>query len=161
MSNYFGASGYEGVGANIKWCGRSTGGKRCGFCKHHAIFSEWSEKWNWFYLLKWREHNWYHYEEQAHFRWGKRHRINIEPGKYRNTGLKEFELKSLLNKGCKKNKKCSCMNVAQRAFWFCPSCYLDIKTIAKMHNKHIHDIMLTDRNETKTELLILKLSGTI
>ncbi len=156
--------GYEGRGADIKWCSRIKGRKKCCLCYKYSDLEIWTKEWNWFYLLKWRDP--YYWEDYAHFKLyrPKNRPLAVFPINYSNTGLKEHDFKVLLKKGCKNSKKCRCMNVVQRAFWYCPDCYKVIKFIARMENIHPHKVMLSnkdDRNELKAKILILRLSGSI
>jgi len=153
-------SGYEGFGSDIGWCSRPKGRKKCALCFHIVEQEVWAKEWNWFYLLRWLNHSWWNMETFAHFRQFKQ-RYETLPINYRSTGLKDFELKKLLKKGCKDNKKCKCVNIVQRAFWYCPECYITINTLAKYERVHPHDLMLSDRNELKEKVLILRLSGSI
>lgn len=166
MKEYAKPKGLEGIGSDIKWCSRIKGRKKCGLCFRYSNLEVWSKEWNWYYLLSWYDMTWY-YQEHAHFKiFRPKHKPYPEsiPINYRNTGLKDFEVKTLLNKGCKNNKKCKCISVVQRAFWYCPTCYKLIGQIAQMESLKPHDVMLSnkfDRNELKAKVLILRLSGSI
>ena len=166
MKEYHNPKGREGIGSDIKYCSRIKGRKKCGLCYKYADFNVWSKDWNWYYLLTWWDQTWY-YQEHSHFR------VYVPkykpyppslPSNYRNTGLKDFEIKTLLKKGCRNNKKCKCMSIVQRAFWYCSDCYKLIGEMAKMESVYPHDIMLSnklDRDELKAKILILRLSGSI
>lgn len=159
---YYDPQGYEGSGSDIKWCSRIRGRKKCNFCFKYANLEIWKKEWKWFYLLSWWNWTWFirdyaHYK-QYHRSWETPKTLPIN---YRSTGIKDFELRSVLNKGCKENKKCRCSTIVQRAFWYCPECYELIKSMAKIKGVHFHDIMLYNRDELKGEVLILKLSGSI
>lgn len=167
--------GYSGVGSDIRWCKRWSGGKFCIYCRHHAKFEEWSEDWHWYYLLQWTDayYGWWGWKEYAHFRvntinniwygfgYGATRQQIPKPKRYRTIGIKETDLKSLLRKGCKKNRKCKCVSVAQRGAWYCPKCYCLMKRMAKHRGTSFHELTITDRNEIKEDVLILLLSGTI
>ena len=159
---YYKPKGFGGIGSDIKWCSRVKGRKKCCLCYKYSELEVWTKEWNWFYLLKWYDQTWY-YEEHAHYRVykPKYKPYTVLPVNYRSTGIYDYELKSLMKKGCKNNKKCKCASVVQRAFWYCPECYKIVNAMAKMENIHPHDIMLSERNELKTKVLILRLSGSI
>ena len=169
--NYRSLHAYTGTGSDIKWCGRWSGGKRCLYCRHHAEFEEWSSKWHWHYLISWRDQDWWWSREFAHFKYGggywsrfvkhTRTYKNESPRRYFTVGLKENDLKSLLKKGCKKKRKCKCVNLAQRGTWCCPECYHLLTRLAKHHGVDVHDIMISDRDDLKQDILILLLSGTL
>lgn len=161
MKEYNRPVGYDGKGSDVKWCSRNKGRKKCCLCFKYTTSDVWTKEWNWFYLVRWL--NDYYYEDYAHFKVYKpRHKPHtLVPVNYRSTGLKDFELKSLIKKGCKNNKRCKCASVVQRAFWYCPECYAVINAMAKLSNVHPHEIMLSERSELKAEILILRLSGSI
>jgi hypothetical protein len=165
---YYMPFGVDGIGQDIRWCGRWTTGKHCQLCMHHATFAEWSKEWKWYYLLYWYDTNWKYsgYMEFASYKhhWSWRYgsppsAYSVKPKKYRSTGLSEMEFKSLMKKGCNPRKKCKCVSVAQRGQWYCPECFEWVKLLAKHNKCHIHDIMITERNDLKEDLLIMKLSG--
>lgn len=170
--------GYSGVGSDIKWCGRWSGGKFCRYCGHYAGFEEWSNKWHWYYLVQWFGEWSDYYQNFSHFQVHQfysegfhRYRPYLQrvsanrrknrPKRYKTTGIRETDLKSLLRKGCKKNRKCKCMSVAQRGVWYCPECYALMKRIAIHKSINFHDITLIDKNELKRDVLMLLLSGTM
>jgi len=168
--------GYLGIGSDIKWCERWRGGKFCMHCGHYAKFEEWSHNWHWYYLLEWNNilYTWWTSREYAHYKVsnftntffkGKGHNYIkhsvSKPKRYKTVGMKETDLKSLLRRGCKKNRKCKCIGVAQRGAWYCPECYYLIMRMAKHRNANFHDLTVMDKNELKEEILILLLSGTI
>lgn len=185
MNKYGLPGGTEGIGSEIKWCGRERGGKHCMLCTHHAKYDEWSVDWNWFYLMEWYDdywkrnyprpyemkrwpyahctakHGWSPYRTTGRRSWGSYHSKQPSPVRYSTPGLSGKEYQSLLIKGCKRNKKCKCMSIIQRGNWYCPDCYQLIKRLAYHSNCHPHDIMVMDRREVKSEILILTLSGTI
>lgn len=169
---YYLPKGIEGVGGDIKWCGRWHGGKRCQLCQHHADFDEWSKSWRWYYLTEWYSEDWAYFGYLNRADWqfyqhimsisnwyNRRMRKQTEPHRYSSRGLNKSEIRSLFKKGCNVNKKCKCMSIAQRGNWYCPNCFQWIKVLAKSQNCHPHDIMIRDRNNIKEDLLILKLSG--
>lgn len=158
--------GYVGVGSDIKWCGKWASGKECMLCHHHADFPDWSSKWHWHYLVSWSDNWGYYYREYAHYKFSWKVRsymlgpypLKIKPVRYRTAGLKERDLKQLLKRGCKENRKCRCVSVAQRGSWYCPDCWEVLMSMTKYKQMNIHDIILTDRNELKAEMLMLKLA---
>ena len=163
--NYLHPSGYEGVGSDIKWCGRHQGGKRCLLCKHHAKFDEWSDQWHWYYLFEWYDNNYYwpYWSNRSyhavHWRYRQKH-----PGKirrYESTGLTKNTIESVLKRGCRKKRKCKCINIVQRGNWYCADCYPLMKSMASHTGQHIHDLMISDRDELKREVLIMSLSGAL
>ena len=164
--------GISGIGSDIPWCGRWQGGKFCQFCRHHTTFDVWSKEWKWYYLLSWHDDIWggkpgYWSLEQSHYKQVHRNwKTGIHEGKYdirkyNNTGLNRAEMKALLRKGCRKGVKCKCVSVAQKGHWYCAECYTIIEKLANQSGKHIHDIMITNRDELKAEFLINRLSGII
>jgi hypothetical protein len=121
--------------------------------------------WNWYYLEswsderyrgEWRDHVSTKY--RSHRKWCIEH---VRPVKYHTPGLKESSIRSLLSVGCKPNRKCKCVNVIQRGYWYCPKCWKALNAIAQSRNQHIHDLMIQPRQELKADLLILTLSGVI
>ena len=154
---------YDGIGSDIKWCGKWTGGKRCMLCHKYEEFGVWSKTWHWNYLLWWRRmFNWgkYSWTEHSHFR------LYAEPGEikpdqYKTVGLDETRLFSLLKNGCKPNRKCRCASVAQRGNWYCPKCHEAVTKMATHRRVTLHDIIMSDREELKKDILILTLSGTL
>lgn len=87
--------------------------------------------------------------------------MSIRPKRYRTVGLKGRHFGSLLKKGCKNNRKCKCVSVAQRGNWYCPTCWNILEKMAKHKGEHIHDLMISPREELKAEALMLTLSGTL
>jgi len=178
-SKYHHIKAYSGIGSDIKWCGRWTGGKRCLYCHHHAKFEEWSQTWHWHYLMSWYEEEhygkfaWWNFVQSYYTYGGKFGRwwpakvakhpkvYNDSPSRYYTVGLKEAEIKALLRKGCRKKRKCKCVNIAQRGSWCCPECYPLLKRLAQHHGVDIHEVLIADRNDLKHDILILLLSGTL
>lgn len=159
MKKYRDPRGLEGIGSDVKWCARIKGRKKCALCFKYAELEKWKKDWHWFYLLRWKD--WAFFDEHSHFkRWGKMI-YSYYPINYRSTGLKDYELRAILKKGCSNNKKCRCSSIVQRAFWHCEECYKLVNSMAVVKRCHPHDIMLLDRTELKTEVLILKISGSI
>lgn len=168
-NKYYFPFGYEGIGKDVGWCERWSGGKFCMLCRHHAKFKEWTKNWHWYYLIQWYDENWTYpgYEIRANWKhywrwsWYKKtiQALTIEPARYRSTGLSEAEFKSLLKKGCKPQRKCKCTSLSQRGNWYCPNCYRLLEIISQHRNCHIHDLMIQERDTLKEEVLILKLSG--
>lgn len=189
MTEYFWPEGVKGVGSDIKWCGRHQGGKFCLLCRHHAKFKTWSREWKWYYLVNWHDacyewfrygikirwpythskanwqyyRNWRRTSHKRHKRWSSPRKWpkQPEPKRYSSRGLDAKQLNSLLRKGCRKNKKCRCINLVQRGNWYCQECYKLIYFFANYKGRHLHDIMVMDREELKKELLVLKLSGVL
>jgi len=163
---------YSGIGSDIKWCGRWSSGKRCLYCKHHAKFSEWSVNWNWHYVLSWVTNSkcktcrTYSYNTYSYY---KRYlglasgppTYEDSPRRYYTVGLRENDLRAVLKKGCRKNSKCKCVSIAQRGSWCCPDCHYLLNRLAKHHGLNIHDILITNRQQLKKDILILSLSGTL
>lgn len=155
-----------GIGADIKWCNKAHGGKRCLFCRHYAEFAEWSVAWYWHYLLNWSDnincHSWLDYAHSK-YPWsgyyGLPYVYTIEPGRYRTAGLKEHDLNKLLKVGCKASRKCKCVSVLQRGSWYCPQCWTRLNQLAENQRTNIHDIIIANRDEIKTNLLISQLAG--
>jgi len=165
--NYQDIYAYDGIGSDIGWCKRATGGKRCIYCRHHAKFNEWSQTWHWHYLISWIDKSWI-WREYVHFVYGgwkgrSAHTKSYpdSPRRYQTVGLKENHMKSLLRHGCKKKRKCKCVSIAQRGTWCCPECYILLTRLAKHRGLGPHDIMLCDRQDLKHDILILLLSGTL
>ena len=161
MNEYYNPIGLEGLGSDMGWCDRIRGRKKCNLCFRFAELNTWTTNWHWFYLIEWSLYSFRGWSEYSHFKRYKGYIKNIKPKKYRNTGIHDYELKAILKRGCKRNKKCVCMNVVQRAFWYCPDCHKVINALANLRRQHPHDIMLTERDELKAEILILRLSGSI
>ena len=156
-----------GVGSDIKWCDKAHGGKRCLMCRHYADFDEWSTKWHWHYLIRWNE---YHYfcADYAHSKRSWRPTAygdqipwpyKIKPVRYRSRGLKERDFKQLLRVGCKSNRKCRCVSVAQRGSWYCPNCWFLLNRLAQHRMVDVHEVIIADHDEMKTEMLTLQLAG--
>lgn len=179
---YFFPEGAEGTGKDISWCGRERGGKRCLLCANHAKYEEWSQTWNWYYLLDWHDDSissrpgkkyWYAHcraNWQCHKNmrstgrrgwWGSSWSTQPNPIRYSSRGLGFKEFRSLLKRGCRKNKKCKCMSLIQRGNWYCPDCYKAVYMMASYKDMHPHDIMIMNREELKMELLTLRLSGVL
>jgi len=172
MSTYYNPYGYGGIGADIAWCNKWSGGKRCLLCQHYAEFNDWSQNWHWFYLIRWSEYPKNHYHNYAHYKyswawrgynWGGTPHIpypyKIKPVRYRTAGLKERDIKQLLKRGCKPNRKCQCVSIAQRGNWYCPDCWIGLCNIAKYEGINPHDLMIGDRDELKGKMLLMRLSG--
>jgi hypothetical protein len=158
--NYKFPHGTEGVGSDIKWCGRHTGGKFCMLCKRKAPFEVWSKEWHWYYLHHWYEDTNKAFWNYTHISWRWLYRRFKIP-RYRTRGLKDNDFKALVRKGCKRNKKCKCINLIQTGSWYCPTCYTYINAIAKHNGLEKHDVMIMNRLEVKEEALILLLSGAL
>lgn len=164
--NYRNIYDYVGIGSDINWCGRNKGGKRCLLCGHHAEFKEWSQTWRWHYILSWVG-EWWSWREYAHITCrGYRPKTAwhpvvypSSPDRYWSKGLRPQEFKSLLKHGCKRQRKCKCVNLIQRGSWYCPSCFEIIIRLAKHHGVHPHDVIITPRKDLREETLILLLSG--
>lgn len=178
---------YDGFGIDIGWCNRNTGGKYCQLCGKHSKFEEWSKEWYWFYLLNWHynfdlrlKHHLVKYPfchisaknhfYQSHRRTGKSRWYNYRgagenkqphPKRYSSRGLDIKQFESLLRKGCKPKKKCKCVSLIQRGSWYCPMCYKAIYKMSEYKGITPHDVMIMDRRELKSELLILRLSGVL
>lgn len=186
--HYFWPEGAEGIGADIGWCERHKGGKFCLLCGHHAKFKEWSQKWHWYYLVNWyhddygwyrkygnpplkipycySKANWQYYrnwKQTGKKSWGSYGKFldQPEPKRYSSRGLSTNDLRALLKKGCRKNKKCRCISIVQRGNWHCPKCYKIVHLFANYRGVHPHEVMITDRAELKKELLVLRLSGVL
>jgi hypothetical protein len=160
LETYDKPKGKQGQGKDIRWCGRNQGGKKCGLCKHHAKYSVWSSEWFWYYLESWSYYK--YWEENVSYKYNKEYKINhIRPVKYHTTGLRAHSVISLLRKGCKLGRKCKCVSLIQRGYWYCPQCWVILHEIAKSRNEHPHNLMIIPRQELKTDVLILKLSGVI
>jgi len=184
-SDYFWPEGVEGIGSDIKWCDKNHGGKFCQLCRHHAEFDVWSQEWCWYYLVNWYDDQFYNWLKKGvkqkypfmfshanwqYYRnwkttgrrsWGSYGKFPDQPNpkKYSSRGLSTNDLKALLKKGCRKNKKCRCISLVQRGNWYCPECYKIVHFFADYRGVHPHDIMIADREELKKEYLMLRLSG--
>ena len=166
MSSYNNVKGVEGIGSDIKWCGRWVGGKYCLYCRHKAPFKVWSQKWHWYYLLSWSEKEYYWWWwQQAHYTTGgwntTRSAVMYKdsPRRYSTIGLRPNNIKSLLRKGCRNKRKCRCMSIAQRGAWYCPSCFEMINLYSKHKGLTFHEATIMNRDELKREILMLLLSG--
>jgi len=167
--------GYSGIGSDIDWCERWKGGKFCMYCRSYAKFNDWSKNWHWYYLTQWRDNTYgwsYYYWQYSHFKMQQYFQIpnpnfqrnplkTRKPQRYVTTGLKDADLKSLLKKGCKLNRKCKCVSVSQRGAWYCPECYSILTKMAQHYKRHFHDLTIINRDSLKEDVLILLLSGTI
>lgn len=162
---YYSPYGFIGIGSDIGWCGKAHGGKKCMLCRHYAEFDEWSTKWHWHYLLRWMDACTYYYQTYAHtkYSWTSTWHVplpyRIKPVRYRTRGLKERDFKQLMRGGCKDKRKCKCVSIAQRGSWYCPDCWLVLNRMAKYRMVNVHDIMIADHDEIKTEMLTLQLAG--
>lgn len=167
--NYQNPSGVEIQGKDIKWCGRNTGGKKCCLCRKYVKFNVWSNEWFCFYLISYDEYNcsfWHTFVHHKYFCYKNGinvgpHFANTKPVKYNITGLHPHSISSLLKRGCKPNKKCKCVSLIQRGFWYCPECWKTINSMAKIKGCSKHDLMIMERKELKQESLIFRLSGLI
>lgn len=167
--NYDSPVALEGIGSDIKWCGRWKGGKKCLFCKHYASYNTWTNTWHWHYLLSWSDDESYPFwgPEKAHLMYKKwrgpyypKTYSGESPDRYYTVGIAPEKIKSLLKKGCKK-RKCKCVNLAQRGSWMCPECYVILKKMSEVNGVNFHDVLITDRNILKENFLTLLLSGTL
>jgi hypothetical protein len=162
MRQYFRPEGWAGVGSDIQFCSRAGGGKRCDLCRHHATFDVWSKTWHFYYLTSYCYDEYYTYwRSMVGNKWFKAHSLESHPVKYNIRGLAPHSLRSLQHRGCKGNRKCKCVSIVQRAYWYCPECWPVLHTLAKTRGEHEHDTMLIPRKELKHDLLILKLSGVV
>ncbi len=176
MKNYYNTVCIEGIGSDINWCGRHRGGKRCLYCRRHAKFEEWSKDWKWNYLLEWngrwpngwRERSYYKTDGVYEVTSGTYSKyVNMpvvysdSPDRYWTIGVSELKLKHLLKQGCKKNRKCKCINLIQRGSWYCPECFKLISNYANISGIEKHDLIIEVRNELKEKILIALLSGII
>jgi len=152
--------GVDGKGSDIKWCSKWRTGKKCLFCRRHAKFAEWSQEWKYYYLIEWRVRDWVFWPEHRKYYCSYKNEL-VRPRRYANRGLSDQELKKLLKKGCHKNKKCICVKLAQGGAWYCPKCFGILETMAKIKQRHIHDITVMSRNELKGEYLMMYLSGAL
>ena len=157
-----------GLGRDIKWCGRFKGGKRCGYCRHHAKWEDWSKNWVWIYLLSWYDMPWFErlhssYPFKPYYHYFHKKWVNPHPGpkRYYTPGLKDNQFRSLMVRGCNPKKKCKCVSVVQRGTWYCSDCFELMKRYARFKNEELHDIIIKDRNELKEDILILTLAGLI
>ena len=158
---YYNPKGVQGVGSDIKWCRRNTGGKRCNLCKHHANFNEWSVNWNFYYLTSYFSNSYNFFREFTHYKLWKPHYRKEKPIKYNIRAPRISEINTMLRKGCKPNKRCRCVSIIQRGYWYCPECWVKINRLAEIRRQHIHDLMIRPRQELKEDLLVMTLSGAL
>lgn len=151
-----------GIGANIGWCSKQKGRKKCDLCFNYAPEEIWKEHWHFYYLFWWREswggQEWCYHKERFSIR---HHHKRLHPRRYITTGLRMNQIRRVLTKGCPENKNCLCMNFVQRGFWYCPNCWKTLDAMADFRKQNEHDLMIMDRKELKSEVLILRLSGVI
>ena len=165
---------YTGCGADIKWCNRRSGRKKCCLCGKYVKFSEWATEWIWYYLLEWKDKYsgmGYMYQRTDLEGWSPwykainayiiKHAYNANqpfPKRYSTPGLGEYKFKKLILKGCNDRKPCICVKLAQRGSWYCPHCAVTIKIISKSHGCSIHDVIASDVEEVRKERLLILLA---
>jgi hypothetical protein len=119
---------FIGHGADIKWCSRCNGRKKCCLCGKYVEFKEWSVSWVWHYLLTWCDRylgmtylckqrdteSWSPWITRGNF-------YNAAPQpfpkRYSTPGLGEYKFRKLLLKGCNDKKPCICVKLVQRGSW--------------------------------------------